>query len=101
MFRVPGAWRSEINESRWLFPLYCLYQELIDVKGNIQTRLFPDSKYGKRHYTEYVHLPVPGTRRLLYPRVDDETIVVYSGVYGCDKREPITCQECSTLDVLL
>lgn len=80
MFRVPGAWRSEINESRWLFPLYCLYQELIDVKGNIQTRLFPDSKYGKRHYTGYVHLPVPGTRRLLYPRVDDETIVVYMDV---------------------
>lgn len=69
--------------NQWIemaFPLYCLYQELIDVKGNIQTRLLPDSKYGKRHYTGYVHLPVSGTRRLLYPRVDVETIVVYMDV---------------------
>lgn len=79
IFRVPGS-RLFINNSRILFDMFCIYQELLDVWGNIRTRLFPNSSYNMRHYSGYVYFPVKNVQRLFFPYVDNDTIVIYMDV---------------------
>lgn len=80
IIRVTGSGHVSINNSRGLFFLYCFYKELLDLLGNLKTHLFPNSPFGMRHYSGYIHLPVKGTKRLYFPYVNDDTVVIYMDV---------------------
>lgn len=66
------------HSNRFIFFLATVRRFYHDVKGNVFTHLFPNSQYGMRHYTGYVHLPVKNCKIKLWPIIDDDTVVIYT-----------------------